>query len=330
MSRRPNGRSPVHTLPLPEKVHGALAEARRLVRSLDGIAGVDYGVAYRNGKPTGRHAVRFHVSRKRPLNEIKPHRRAPRSIGSLPVDVVATGYRLHATGPRGFNDVMRPGISVGNLRSKATGTLGALVIDNETNTRCILSNWHVLCGDVGAAAGEQICQPGPMDLGSDAARQVGELLRWCRLSEQIDAALARLAPGADTDTALFGIDLRPTGTAAPVVGMKLVKSGAVTGVTHAMIDGVGGRFQMDYAQFGDGPRWIEGFRLVPDPDLPTNALCLEGDSGSLWIEASTGRAVGLHFAGEDDISPANDYALAQPIENVLARLNATLAPSANA
>jgi hypothetical protein len=188
----------------------------------------------------------------------------------------------------------------------------------------------VLCGVVDAAAGEQICQPGPMDLGSDAARQVAELLRWCRLSEQFDAALARLAAGTQTDAEPFGTGLHPTGTAAPAVGMKLVKSGSVTGVTRAKIDGIGGRFQMDYSQFGDGPRWIEGFRLVPDPDFPTNALCLEGDSGSLWLEADTGRAVGLHFAGEDDISPANDYALAQPIETVLAKLNATLAPSPNA
>jgi hypothetical protein len=60
---------------------------------------------------------------------------------------------------------------------------------------------------------------------------------------------------------------------------------------------------------------------------PAPALSLEGDSGSLWVESATGRAVGLHFAGEDDQSPLNDYALAHAIEDVFARLNIALVSS---
>jgi hypothetical protein len=324
MTRRPRpGRDT--SSEMPADVHGALTAAKQLVRSLDGISAVDYGIAYKNGKPTDRLAVRFHVGRKKPVRELKAHQRVPRSIADLPVDVLATGYRLHAAGPKSVNDVLRPGISVGSLRSKTTGTLGALVRDNDSGSLCILSNWHVLCGDTDAAAGDKISQPGPMDLGSNPAREVALLERWCRLSEQIDAAVARLDPGSATALQLFGTDIRPTGVVAPAVGMRVLKSGAVTNVTRAIVDGIGGSYQMDYSQFGDEQRWIAGFRLVPDPAFPSSALSLEGDSGSLWVEADSQRAVGLHFAGEDDESPLNDYALAQPIENVLAKLGVSLA-----
>jgi hypothetical protein len=71
---------------------------------------------------------------------------------------------------------------------------------------------------------------------------------------------------------------------------------------------------------------MEGFRLVPDADAPASAISLAGDSGSLWINPADAHAVGLHFAGEDDASPLNDYALAHPIEDVFARLNVALMP----
>jgi hypothetical protein len=71
---------------------------------------------------------------------------------------------------------------------------------------------------------------------------------------------------------------------------------------------------------------MEGFRLVPHADAPASAISLAGDSGSLWINPADAHAVGLHFAGEDDASPLNDYALAHPIEDVFARLNVALMP----
>ena len=160
---------------VPADVHGALRAAKQLVRAFDGVTAVDYGVAYKDGKPTDRLAVRFHVGRKKPARDLKTHQRVPRTIGEVPVDVLATGYRLHAASPRSVNDVLCPGISVGSLRSKTTGTLGALVRDNNTGQLCILSNWHVLCGDTEAAAGDKISQPGPMDLGSNPAHEVASL-----------------------------------------------------------------------------------------------------------------------------------------------------------
>ena len=54
------------------------------------------------------------------------------------------------------------------------------------------------------------------------------------------------------------------------------------------------------------------------------SLSEAGDSGALWIDRAADTAVGLHFAGEDDASALNDYALAHPLADVLERLNVSL------
>jgi hypothetical protein len=309
---------------LPPEVLTALTVAKRRARSLDDIRAVDYGLAYKDGKATDQPCIRFHMNRKRRLSDLPRDQRLPDSIDGIPVDVLATGYMLHAS-PRAAQAVLQPGISVGNLKLKTTGTLGALVRDVSTRELCILSNWHVLCGGPEAAVGDQISQPGPMDLGSNPPHEVARLERWLRLSEQIDAAIARVDQGIQTDFELFATTFRPTATATPTLGMRLLKSGAVSDVTHAIVDGVAGSYRLDYTNFGDGPEWMDGFRLVADPTSPAQALSLEGDSGSLWVDGAGEKAVGLHFAGEDDVSPLNDYALAHPIEDVFARLNIALA-----
>jgi hypothetical protein len=310
---------------LSRDVETALKTAKRLARSLDDIRAVDYGFAYKADRPTDRLSIRFHMNRKRRLNELPRNQRLPESIEGVPVDVLAVGYMLHGANPRTAQEVLQPGISIGNLKLKTTGTLGVWVTDLTTQELCILSNWHVLCGGPEAAVGDQISQPGPMDLGSNPGHEVARLERWLRLSEQFDAAMARIVEGVKTNFELFATAVRPTGTSSPSLGMRMLKSGAVSGVTHAIVDGIGGSYRLDYTGYGDGPEWMEGFRLVPDPENPSNALSLEGDSGSLWMDSAGRRAVGLHFAGEDDLSPLNDYALAHSIEEIFARLNVRLA-----
>ena len=44
-------------------------------------------------------------------------------------------------------------------------------------------------------------------------------------------------------------------------------------------------------------------RIEPDPERAVGrALSLGGDSGALWFEADTGRAVGLHVQGEPGVA----------------------------
>jgi hypothetical protein len=309
---------------LPPDVATALGTAKRLARSIDNIRGVDYGFAYEDGVITDRRCIRFHMNRKRALAGMPRDQRLPAKIGGVEVDVLAVGYLPHDGGARTAQSVLQPGISIGSVKLGTTGTLGAIVRDTPTQQLCVLSNWHVLCGGPEATVGDQVSQPGPIDQGGTPARVVAQLERWLRLSEQYDAAIARLVADIETSGQLFGTQFRPASTGAPELGMRLLKSGAVSGVTNARVDGIAGSYRLDYTGYEDGPEWMVGFRLVPDPEAPATALSLEGDSGSLWIDAMGERAIGLHFAGEDDQGPLNEYALAHPIEDVFDRLNVAL------
>jgi hypothetical protein len=314
--------------PMLPQHRGALAKAKQLARSLlDDVHAIDFGYAYVGGEMTDRPSVRFHVAHKKPLSDLPPSRQLPDAIDGVEVDVLASGYMLHDGNPRSAQDVLQPGISVGNVKTKTTGTLGALVRDVATGEICILSNWHVLCGGPEAAVGDDISQPGPFDLGSNPARPIARLERWLRLSEQYDAAVARLLTGMQSAEQLFGTTSRPTGIGAAALGQRVMKSGAVSGITHAIVDGIGGTYRLDYTAYGDSPEWMSGFRLVANPERPSPSLSLEGDSGSLWVDEDGASAVGLHFGGEDDVGPSNDYALAHSIGDVLARLNLSLGGS---
>jgi hypothetical protein len=310
---------------IPADVRTALAAAKRLARSLDQVRAIDYGFSYKDGKTTDRACVRFHMNRKRRLSDLPRDQRLPDTIEGLEVDVLGVGYTPHDGSARAARDVLQPGISIGSRKLGTTGTLGAIVLDLNTQQLCLMSNWHVLCGGPEAAPHDEISQPGPMDLGN--GRTVARLERWLRPGEQFDVALARLDSDIHIIGQLFETNIQPMGAKPPVLGMRLLKSGIASGVTYAKVDGIGGSYLLDYTAYGDAPRWMQGFRLVPDLEAPVTAISLPGDSGSLWVDGSDSRAVGLHFAGEDDASPLNDYALAHPIEDIFASLNASFAPA---
>lgn len=299
----------------------ALSQAKRLAINLPEVSGVDFGVLYTNGKARGRRSgIRFHMTRKRPLSELAAHEVLPSAINGVPVDVIEARYGLHAVQRRGPSDPLQPGISVGSVPHLSTGTLGAFVRDAATGALCMLSNWHVLCASTAAAAGDAITQPGVGHLGAGAARPVASLLRWLDLSHGLDAAIATMATGVALNHAPFEVQRTIAGVMEPAVNMRLVKSGAISGVTHAKVDGVGGSYPMNYAPMGDVRRWMDGIRLVADAQSPEDEISLAGDSGSLWLDVATGAAVGLHFGGEDGLGPLAEYALAHPMSVVCQRL----------
>ena len=308
----------------PQALNAALNRAKRMAQGMEGVHAVDYGYHYVDGVRTDRVGLRFHVRDKRSPAELKGSQVLPRQIAGIDVDVLESRYRPHAADPRAAQPALSPGLSIGNVTTSETGTLGALVKD-AAGTAWLLSHWHVLVGGPEAAPGDVISQPGPMHLGANPARPVAILDRSLAPSEQLDAALARIDPGIAMDPTVFNLGLKPGSVSAPVLGARLTKSGAVSGVTKAMVDGVGGSYQLDYSGFGLGPLWMRGFRLVRDPASAESSISETGDSGALWVDAALDTAVGLHFAGEDDDTPLNDYALAHSLDEVLARLNVRLA-----
>lgn len=306
----------------PARFTQPLSHAKRLARRYSGVTGVDFGYIYKAGKRTQNTGIRFHVAQKRPLDKLDPSERLPDSLQDFECDVMEGIYELHSAGTPAPLTPLVPGASIGNLPRRSTGSLGLIVLDQQTGSRCLLSNWHVLAAAQDSAAGEEIIHPGSANLGiSDPANKVATLLRWTSLSQGYDAAVARLTGNS---TALnFDSNSGKTifGMAEPRLGMKLVKTGLSSGFTHAVVDGMDGSYPIDYSAFGDTTRWMDGIHLVPDPGAHDDEITLDGDSGAIWYELASGHAVALNFAGEDGIGPLAEYALAQPIPKILSLLN---------
>lgn len=287
-----------------------------------GVRGVDYGVLYTDGRATRHFGLRFHVERKQDIGALAPDQRLPRELLGFRCDVVQAKYVPHADlaarlMPR---NPVPPGVSIGNVAHTTGGTLGGFVRDRVAGSTMLISNWHVLCGSKSAVVGENISQPGPRHLGTNPPNVIATLERWSDLDHGYDAAVALLRPSVRPD-----FTDAVNATAEPVVGMRVVKRGATSGLTHGRIDGIDGSYLADYSLQGDRSRWMDGFRIVPDPDhAEEDEISLGGDSGSIWTEATGGAAVGLHFAGEDGLGPTAEYALAHRVSRVLDLLRVEL------
>jgi endonuclease G len=291
----------------------ALAQAKRLARRCPDVIGVDYGYHYENGLRTDKIGIRYHVRAKQPLAALAPERRLPSKVDGVETDVVEAGYQPHAADPYAAAAMLQPGLSIGNVARTSDGTLGLFVRDRRDNLACLLSNWHVLCGGEQAQSGDAISQPGPSFSGPNVPREVARLRRWIDPPRQYDAAIAAIDQGFSIDLTLLDSTLKSNGIGEPVIGMTVIKAGVSTGVTHALVDGINGHYQIPYDDFGGGIFWLRRFRLVPHPDFHDRDVSLPGDSGSVWADAASGRAIGLHFACEDDLGPLNEYALAHAL-----------------
>ncbi len=146
----------------------------------------------------------------------------------------------------------------------------------------------------------------------------------------MDAAVAKLT--GDRGYVRDIIGLQPVaGMEEPELGMGVVKSGRTTGNTEGVVDGVSLSTSINYG----GATGVVAFRdmvhIVPRPPWPgvDYEVSAGGDSGSVWIHEETGKAIGLHFAGETDASPSSENAIACPIIPVAEALDFSFFPVVN-
>jgi hypothetical protein len=198
------------------------------------------------------------------------------------------------------------------------------VWDREDCKVCISSNWHVLCGASSCAAGESIYQPGKID-GGTAADTVATLKRF-RLDQHNDAALAQLNGNRGHSRDIVGLNPIP-GLVAPSLGMNVRKSGRTTGGTEGIIDGVSLSLSINYSG-GVVNGFQDQIHIVPRPPWPTvdYEVSRGGDSGSVWIDEATRKAVGLHFAGETDPTPSAENAIANQMVHVAEDMDFSFTP----
>jgi hypothetical protein len=208
------------------------------------------------------------------------------------------------------------GLSIAPVNEGFVGTLGCFVGRRVAGSDQVfaLSNNHVLAETNRLPLGTAIVQPGPETGPSnpgDAFASLSEFIpirfptgRFNRETNRFDAAIARVADlKAIKPGTMLGTPYDPQ-LAAPRPAMRVTKSGRTTGVTHGTITATGvNGVQVNYgtptnliiATFNDT------IEIVGDDGEP---FSLPGDSGSVILDTSTGRPVGLLFAGDGHTTTA--------------------------
>jgi hypothetical protein len=265
----------------------------------------------------------------------------PKTLDGVPVVVEVTGP-IHAYKGKpggGANHTARQtrpiqlGVSGGNAYDLAngyccSGTLGALVAKG--GSLYILSNSHVLCGDIASSAGDPdvakigdpIDQPGLVDVScqdrpSDYVANLSTLTSLVPPTN-VDCAIAKIISGmVRTDGSILEIGTISSQTVSASIRQKVKKSGRTSGLTRGKVTGLNATVNVGYEDECNGNSFTV---LYTGQILIGGGLSQPGDSGSLVVEDvnNNPRAVGLLYAGGGGTTVAN------PIDEVLSYLGATL------
>ena len=309
------------------KAEAALESVREEWLGREGVTAIDLGFKWRQGQMTDELAVRVHVVKKKTEIELSAGELFPKAIQGIPVDVIEASYAPQtlansrpeaAIEGRGRRfDVAPLGVSIG-CRYSTAGTLGAKVIDRKSGREMILSNWHVLASRRNVEPDLPAWQPGWIDGGTHEANTIATLSR--SILGPYDAAVATLTGQRQvTSRTLEGRPIEDV--AEPRLGMQLWKSGRSTGYTEGFVDGVKLTVPLSYNAAGVH-LLHKVFRIVPVPGGRDQEISIAGDSGSVWVDTLSGKAVGLHFAGEVGDTP--EHALAHDLRPVLDELGVRL------
>ncbi|MFD9789817.1 hypothetical protein ACFWXK_02575 [Streptomyces sp. NPDC059070] len=206
----------------------------------------------------------------------------------------------------------------------APGTLGVVAVRRSDRKPVMLTNWHVLAA-FGGRKGDLVYQPGP---GSptyppgttypkrplSASNEVGTFVDW-RIDSLVDAAIAQVYPGGSccgskvTYSFLIrglnqnGSTAGIAGSKEPLTGMQVVKVGMMSNRVEGTILTTEAMTEVTY---DDGTRTFTGQLLIqghedirqPGDPVVQKRFSEEGDSGSVVVEQSTRKVVGLLYGGE--------------------------------
>jgi hypothetical protein len=213
------------------------------------------------------------------------------------------------------------------------GTLGSLV--SKGGNQYILSNSHVLAGDVAPGGngdvtqiGDDVAQPGLIDVNCNAANAqiVADVSSLSTLyppnsTPNVDCAIAQVRSGmVRSDGAILGIGTISSSTVAAFVGQGVKKSGRTTGLTRSSVSALNATINVGYETECAGTSFTKQFTGQIVITNNGSRFLNSGDSGSLMVEDVTTnpRAVGLLYAGSSSVAIAN------PINAVLSHLGATM------
>jgi hypothetical protein len=206
------------------------------------------------------------------------------------------------------------------------GTLGSLIQVN--SVQYILSNYHVFESDIVsggngivATTGDNIIQPGLIDVGCSAAKaqNVAALLKVSSLpGNNVDCSVAQVIPGmVSLEGAILEIGTISATTLGASINKAVKKSGRTSGLTRSKISGLNATISVAYDnECAGGAAFTKTFTGQIVISNPRSSFLAGGDSGSLMVEdvTTSPRAIGLLYAGSSTTAVAN------PIDEVLAFL----------
>lgn len=192
---------------------------------------------------------------------------------------------------------VRGGIAIVNPLVNQFGTLG-LIATSDGADAWLVSAFHVLCQTGAPLDGQTIFQPSDENPADSIAKTSA-----ARAFPLLDCAAALLSVPHVPE--MLGIG-KPGPASPPLAGMEVIKSGVATGVTEGIIESVNG----------------DAVTIKVTAGFPkTYDLSNRADSGSIWIEKSTRRAVALHTGGN---AFGSEFATAARLAAVLLSLNLRL------
>lgn len=254
------------------------------------------------------------------LNVVYPNNNA--QLQTAPVQMGTTGGNV--------NDV----VVTSTTKTCCSGTLGALI--SRGGVTYILSNNHVMAKSDHGVAGDNISQPGMVDNNCNPGiNTVAHLSEFAPLTpavsggpapKNVDAAIAQIVTatvdttgaildlGAASGTSIAAAPPSNVGIVAPSLGLGVAKSGRSTSLTCGTIGAIGQTVNVQYAASCGGPAAFTA-QYGPDQIIISGAtFSASGDSGSLIVDSSNARPVGLLYAG----IPNGGGTVAHPIGDVIA------------
>jgi hypothetical protein len=239
----------------------------------------------------------------------------PKFIENIPVVVEEVG-ELRALS---FTNHYRPvteGVSGGNINDRTRkgssiycsgGTIGCVVYKSGKNY--FLSNNHVFARENKATIGEDIIQPGLIDVNCSqiSGDAVADLSQFVTISmkrtanNKVDAAIAEIR-STTSFTPATQCGYTPSSTiATATVGLQVKKCGRTTEYTEGQVTGLNVTVLISYS--GGTARFINQIQF--------NGMSDSGDSGSLIVTKADNKPVALLFAGSTSTTIGN------PIQEVM-------------
>lgn len=305
------------------------------------------GVGYKDveGKTSKQLCVRVHVAQKLPKSLIPPQNLIPPEIDGIPTDVVESppAYMMAPRKKSSSRATAKSATTVSNPRQKIRPILGGISAaqfevtagtiaclcrsvrhGDDPEQLYLLSNNHIFANVNKAQIGDEIYQQSSMDEGT-VDDTVAHLTRFVPLGlnssdvNRVDCAIAAIADGIDYSTEIASIG-KLTGTAEAKVGLKVRKHGRTTSLTHGKITDIDYDATVGMDHHDSSVKAVFHHQIRIQQLEWAEPVGLGGDSGSLIVQSSSQKAIGLYFAGPQ----SGSYGVANQIDHVLSELEIEL------